>query len=66
MRSCVRNVIELDRVKAEMLAARPDGLRNVLRLGRGHHEDDMRWRFFQRLQQCVESRIGNLVRLVEI
>ena len=60
-----QNVVELDRVKAEVLAARADGLRNVLRLGGRHHEDDVRRRLFQRLQQRVEGRLGNLVRFVE-
>jgi hypothetical protein len=60
-----QNVVELDRVKAEVLAARADGLRNVLGLRRGHHEDDVRRRLFQRLEQRVEGGFGDLVRLVE-
>ena len=59
------NVIELDRMKAEMLAARADGLRNVLRLRRRHHENDMRRRLFKGLEQCVEGCLGNLVRFIE-
>ncbi len=52
-------------MKAEVLAARANGLRNILRLRRRHHEDDVRRRLFQRLQQRIERRLGNLVRFVE-
>ena len=48
-----------------MLAARADGLRNVLGLGGGHHEDDVVGRLFQGFEQRVEGGIGDLVRLVE-
>ena len=60
-----QNVVELDRVKTEVLAARANRLRNVLRLRRRHHEDHVRRRLFQRLQQRIEGCLGNLVRLVE-
>ena len=60
-----QNVVELDRVKTEVLAARADGLRNVLRLRGGHHEDDVRRRLFQSLEQGIEGRICNLVCFVE-
>ena len=59
------DVVELDRAKAEMLAARADGLRNVFRLRGRQHEDDVVGRLFQSLQQRVESGIGDLVRFVE-
>ena len=52
-------------VKAEVLAARADGLRNVLGLRGRHHEDDVVGRLLQRLQQRVEGGVGDLVRLVE-
>ena len=48
-----------------MLASRPDRLRNVLRLRGRHHEHHVIRRLFQRLQQRIEGRIGNLVRLVQ-
>ncbi len=64
-RSCCDDVVEAHGVKAEVLAARADGLRNVLRLGRRHHEDDVAGRLFQRLQQRVEGGVGDLVRFVE-
>ena len=35
------DVVELHGVKAEVLAARADGLRNVLGLRGRHHEDDV-------------------------
>ena len=52
-------------MKTEVLAAGPDGLRNVLGLGGRHHEDDVRRRLFQCLQQGIESCISNLVSFVE-
>ena len=61
----VQDVVELDRVKAEVLASRPDGLRNVLRLGGRHHEDDVVRRLLQGLKQRVKSGIRNLVRFVK-
>ncbi len=48
-----------------MLAARSYGLRNILRLRRRHHEDDVLRRFLQDLQQRVEGGIGDLMGLVE-
>src|SRR5216684_5911195 len=48
-----------------MLAARPDRLRNVFGLGGGHHEDDVRRRLFQGLEQGVEGGVGDLVGFVE-
>ena len=59
------NVVELDGVKAEVLAARADGLRNIFRLGRRHHEDDVRRRLFEGLEQGIEGGLGDLVGFVE-
>ena len=59
------NLFEPDRVKAEVLAARSDRLGDILRLGGRHHEDDVPGRLLQSLQQCIEGRIGDLVRFVE-
>ena len=59
------DVVELDGVKAEVLAARADGLGDVLGLGGGHHEDDVVGRLFEGLQQRVEGGVGDLVRFVE-
>src|SRR5262249_34829535 len=56
---------KLDGMKAEMLAARTNGLRDVLGLGGGHHEDDVRRRLFQGLEQGVESGVSNLMSFVE-
>jgi ribose 1,5-bisphosphokinase PhnN len=61
----VDDLIELDGMKAEMLAARPDGLRNVLSLRGRHHENDVRRRLFQGLEQRIERGIGNLVRFIQ-
>ena len=60
-----QNVVELHRVKAEVLAARTNRLRNIFRLRRRHHEDHMRRRLFQCLQQRIEGRFRDLVRFVE-
>ena len=59
------DVGELDGVEAEVLAARADGLGNVLGLGGGHHEDDVGGRLFEGLEQGVEGGVGDLVGLVE-
>ena len=59
------DVVELDGVKAEVLAARADGLRDVLGLRGGHHEDDVVGRLFEGFEQGVEGGVGDLVRLVE-
>ena len=59
------DVVKADGVKAEVLAARADGLRNVFRLRGRHHENHVRGRLFQRLQQRVKGGIGNLVGFVE-
>ncbi len=59
------DVVELDGVKAEVLAAGADGLRDVLGLGGGEHEDDVVGWFFQRFEQRVEGGVGDLVGFVE-
>src|SRR6185312_8322180 len=59
------DVVELYGMEAEVLAARADGLRYVFGLRCGHHEDDVVGRFFERLEQRVEGRIGDLMGLVE-
>ena len=48
-----------------MLAARADGLGNVLGLRGGEHEDDVIWRLFQSFEECVESSVGDLMGFVE-
>ena len=60
-----QDVVVLDRMKAEVLAARPDRLRNVLRLGGRHHENHVIRRLLQSLQEGIKRGIGDLVRLVE-
>src|SRR5579864_5405964 len=57
--------VEFDGAKAEVLAARADSLRNILRLGRGEHEDDVVGRFLQSLEESVESSVGDLMGFVE-
>ena len=57
--------VELDGAETEMLAARADGLRNILRLRGREHEDDVVGWLFQSLEQCVEGRVGDLVSFVE-
>ena len=65
LRELGENVVELDGVKAEVLAAGADGLGNVLGLGGGHHEDGVGGRLFEGLEQGVECGIGDLVGFVE-
>ena len=60
-----QNIHQLHRMKAEVLAPAPHRLRNILRLRRRHHEDDVIRRLLQRLQQRIERRIRNLVRLIQ-
>ncbi len=59
------DVVEFDGVKAEVLAARADGLRNVLGLRGRHHEDDVVGRLLEGLEQGVEGGVGDLVGFVE-
>ena len=57
--------IEIDRPKAELLAPRADGIRNLVRLGRAENEDGPLRRLFQRFQQRVERFARNLVSFVD-
>ena len=59
------DVGHLYRMKAEMLAPRPDGLRNIFRLGCRHHENDVIWRLLKSFQKSIKSRVGNLVGLIQ-
>ena len=59
------DLVKAHGVKAEVLAARANRLRNILRLRRRHHENHVPGRLFQRLQQRVEGSVSNLVRFVE-
>ena len=52
-------------MKAEVLAAGPNGLGNILWLRGGHHEDDMRRGLFQGFEQRVEGCIGDLMSFIE-
>ena len=60
-----QNVVELDGMKAEVLAAGADSLRNILRLRGRHHEDHVRRWLFESLEQRVEGGFGDLVGFVE-
>src|ERR1700722_3822543 len=57
--------IKLYGAKTEVLAARPDGLRDVFRLCGRQHEHDVIRRLFERLEQSIESGISDLVSFVE-
>ncbi len=59
------NLLKAHGAKAEVLAARTDGLRNILGSGRGQHENHMAGRLFQSLEQRIEGRVGDLVGFVE-
>ena len=59
------NLVKSNRVKAEVLAARTNRLRNVFRLRCSHHEDNVAGRFLESLQQRVKSSVGNLMRFVQ-
>src|SRR6185437_3024401 len=52
-------------MKAEVLAAGADGLRNIFWLSGRQHKDHMAGRFFERLQQRIKSSVGDLVCFVE-
>src|SRR6202171_4865879 len=49
----------------ELLAPTDDRQRNLLRVSRAQDEDDVRGRLLQRLQQSVERRLGEHVRLID-
>ncbi len=52
-------------VEGELLAAAPNRLGNLLRVGRGQHKDHVRWRLLQRLQQRRFGRFRQHVDLVK-
>ena len=60
-----KDIHKLYGMKAEVLAARAHGLRDVFRLRRRHHEDDVVRRLLERLEQGIEGSIGDLMGLVE-
>ena len=51
--------------KVEALAAREDGRRDLVDLGRGEHEDDVGGRLLEGLQEGVEGLLGEHVGLVD-
>ena len=57
--------LDADRLQLEDLRARLDRRRDLLDLGRRHHEDDVRRRLFDRLQQRVEGLVREPVDLVD-
>ena len=59
-----QDLLKSYRSEAEMLAARADGLRDVLRLRRRQHEHDMTGRLLERLQQSIKCGVGNLMGFV--
>ena len=61
----LEDIDELYGVKAEVLTARADGLRNVFRLGGGHHEDDVVGWLFEGLEERVEGGVGDLMGFVQ-
>src|SRR5437667_5096186 len=61
----IDDLLKFHCAEAEMLAARTDGLRNVLRRGRRQHKDHVSWRLFQGLEQSIEGRISDLVGFIE-
>ena len=58
-------LVEIHRPKAELLAARGDGGRNLVRFGGAQDEDHPLGRLFERLQQRVEGFVGDLVGFVD-
>ena len=54
-----------DRAQLELLRPRPDRLRDLVQLRRRHHEDDVRRRFLDRLEQCVERAVRQHVHFVD-
>jgi hypothetical protein len=61
----LRNRARRDGAELEDLRTRQDGVGNLVELGRGHEEHDVRWRLLDRLQQRVERGGGELVHLVD-
>ena len=61
----VGDLLDADRLELEHLRARLDGRRHLLELGRRHHEDDVRRRLFDRLEERVEGLLREAVDLVD-
>ena len=61
----LRDRLRRDRAELEDLRPRQDRVGNLVQLGRRHHEDDVRRRLFDRLQQRVEGRARELMHLVD-
>ena len=67
-RDCLQaanDVVGADAPEVEPLAAGDDGRQEFLRVGRGEDETGVRGRLFQRLQEGVCGRAGDLVRFVD-
>ena len=60
-----RDLLERRAVEVEAVAAVDDRGRHLVRLGRGQHEDDVRRRLLERLEERVPGRGREHVRLVE-
>ena len=59
------DILVADTVEIEALAAREDGLQNLLRVGGAQHKDHVRRRLLERLEQRVERRRREHVDLVD-
>lgn len=59
------NILVADAMEIETLAAREDGLQNLLRVGGAQHKDHVRRRLLKRLEQRVERRRREHVDLVD-
>ena len=58
-------LLERRALEVEALAAVDDRRHHLVRLGRGEHEDGVRGRLLERLQERVPGLAGEHVRLVE-
>ena len=59
------NILVADAMEIETLAAREDGLQNLLRVGGAQHKDHVCRRLLERLEQRVERRRREHVDLVD-
>ena len=59
------NILVSDAVEIEALAAREDGLQNLLRIGGAQHKDHVRRRLLERFEQRVKRRRREHVDLVD-
>ena len=59
------DILVADAVEIEALAAREDGLQNLLRIGGAQHKDHVRRRLLERLEQRVERRRREHMDLVD-